>query len=80
MQEAMGDRYLGPVPRADLGGSLGSYFSGKGLGQYKFGDQEVGYSLGAAMLSDNEKTLVVVGVLGIVGWFFLGPKIKKAMK
>jgi hypothetical protein len=37
-------------------------------------------NLGATMLSNNEKTLAMIGVLGVVGWFFFGDKIKKAMK
>ena len=36
--------------------------------------------LGAAMLSDNEKRLVTIGVIGLVGWFFFGDKIRKALK
>ena len=32
------------------------------------------------MLSDNEKRLVVISVLGITGWFFFGDRIKKALK
>ena len=88
---ALGSRYLGPVPESDLGpippslgrlyGDLGrtKYFGGQ-LNNYvsNFGGQNK--DLGAAMLSDNEKRLVMIGVIGLVGWFFLGPKIKKAMK
>lgn len=91
---AMGDRYLGPVPPSDLGpvlrgggfGSLGklgrsSYFGGQylnGVGDSYFGGQNK--DLGAALLSDNEKRLVMIGVIGLVGWFVFGDKIKKAMK
>lgn len=35
---------------------------------------------GAVLLSNNEKTLVAIAVIGIVGWFAFGSKIKKAMK
>lgn len=31
-------------------------------------------------LSDNEKRLLSIGAIGLVGWFFFGKKIKKAMK
>lgn len=88
----LGDRYTGPVPPSDLGpvpasmgNSLGSYFGGQdlggSLGSY-FGGQRKGLGnqgeLG--MLSDNEKRLVSIGAIGIVGWFFFGKKIKKALK
>lgn len=85
---AMGDRYLGPVPEEDLGpipkslGSLGtlrqSYFGGQDLSDSKFGGQNK--DLGADMLSNNEKRLVMVGVIAMVGYFVFGDKIKKALK
>jgi len=57
--------------------SLSPYSDNDSLGKISnFGAQ----NLGAMMLSNNEKTLVTVGVLGLVGWFFFGDKIKKAMK
>ena len=31
-------------------------------------------------LSDNEKRLVSIGVIGVVGWFFFGDKIKSRLK
>jgi hypothetical protein len=31
-------------------------------------------------LSDNEKRLAAIGVIGIVGWFFFGAKIKRQLK
>lgn len=64
----------------ELGGSLGSYFGGqnKDLGASNFGGQNK--DLGAALLSNNEKTLLAVGVLGLVGWFMFGDKIKKGFK
>lgn len=89
---AMGDRYLGPIPPSDLGpprlggsfGSLGklgraSYFGGQslnGTGNSKFGGQYKDLGL----LSDNEKRLVMIGVIGLIGWFVFGDKIKKALK
>jgi hypothetical protein len=32
------------------------------------------------MLSNNEKTLAAVAVIGLVGWFMFGKKIKKSLK
>lgn len=89
---ALGSRYLGPVPRADLGpipASMGkvqqSLFGGQDLGKASyFGPQDIGYFApapkGLGMLSDNEKRLVAVGVIGIVGWLMFGDKIKKGFK
>jgi hypothetical protein len=31
-------------------------------------------------LSDNEKRLIAIGVIGIVGWFLFGDKIKAKLK
>jgi hypothetical protein len=75
-------------PKADLG-SLGkldlrsTYFGSQGFGDSNFGGQNKNIhslSLGAAMLSDNEKRLVMIGVIGLVGWFAFGDKIKKAVR
>lgn len=83
----LGDRYMGPVPVRDLGlpkvktgGTLGSYFGDQSLNGSNFGGQNKDISSLGALLSDNEKRLATIGVIGIVGWFFLGPKIKKALK
>lgn len=71
-----------------LGGSLGSYGLGK-LNVYGYaGGQDLGASnfggqnkdLGAVLLSNNEKALVAIAVIGIVGWFVFGKKIKKGFK
>lgn len=60
-------------------GTLGrSYFGDQSLNGSNFGGQNK--DLGATMLSNNEKTLLSVGVIGIVGWFFFGDKIKKRLK
>lgn len=62
-----------------LRGELGSRYTGShDLGASNFGGQNK--DLSGALLSDNEKRLAAVAAIGIVGWFFLGPKIKKALK
>lgn len=76
----LGDRYTGPVPRSDLGKLAQQNYIGsqEGIGASNFGGQNK--DLGAVLLSNNEKTLLAVGVLGLVGWFMFGDKIKKRLK
>jgi hypothetical protein len=63
-----------------------SLFGGQDLGAKPsyFGPQDIGYFApapkGLGMLSDNEKRLVAIGVIGIVGWLMFGDKIKKGFK
>jgi hypothetical protein len=92
----LGDRYLGPervyIKAATTGGTLGSYFGNQDVGmvqdlgmeqdlgkihQFNFGGQDM---RGLGMLSDNEKKLAAIAVLGIVGWFLFQKQIKKALK
>jgi hypothetical protein len=71
-------------------GSLGGYGSLGKLNVYGYaGGQDLGYvsnfggqnkGLGAAMLSNNEKTLAAVAVIGVVGWLVFGKRIKKGFK
>ena len=61
----LGDRYTGQVLHSDLG---------KVRQLTKFGHQDLG------LLSDNEKKLAAIAVLGIVGWFLFKKQIKKALK
>jgi hypothetical protein len=91
---ALGSRYLGPVPPEDLGPipkSLGKlnvygYAGGQDLGYVSnFGGQNKDISLESLRgilpaLSDNEKRLVTIGVIGVVAWLAFGDKIKKALK
>jgi len=71
---SLGSRYVGPVSAQDLGKE--SYFGAQSLsGQNYFGGQDLGN-----LLSNNEKRLVAIGVIGIVGYFAFGKKIKKALK
>ena len=82
--------FLGNVSQRSFFG--GQHLNGVGslqedLGPYdyslgkmsNFGAQNLN-GVGATMLSNNEKTLVTIGVIGIVGWFFFGDKIKKGFK
>ena len=66
-------------------GSLGKlnvygYGGGQDLGASNFGGQNKDLGLGASILSNNEKRLVMIGVIGLVGWFMCGDKIKKGFK
>lgn len=69
---------LGSLGKLDVYG----YAGGQDLGQASnFGGQNKGIQgMGAVMLSNNEKALVAVAVIGIAGWFFFGSKIKKGFK
>lgn len=71
---SLGSRYVGPVAAQDLGKQ--SNFGAQNLsGSNYFGGQDLG-----DMLSNNEKRLAAIGVLGLVGYFVFGKKIKKALK
>jgi hypothetical protein len=91
----LGDRFTGYAPeavmiapgpeqnyiyQAELGDSHTKYFGHQDVGkihQFKFGGQDM---RGLGMLSDNEKKLAAIGVLGVVGWFLFRKQIKKALK
>jgi hypothetical protein len=75
---AASSKSLGAHP-GDLGKlRVRSYFGGQDLSNSNFGGQNK--ELGAMMLSSNEKRLVMIGVIGIAGWFFFGKQITKALK
>ena len=64
--------------RAPFSSTLGSYRV-EDTSRY-FGGQDKDLSLGNSMLSNNEKTMLAMGVIGMLGWFAFGPQIKRALK
>jgi hypothetical protein len=69
---------MGSLGKIQQSSNFGGQEGLNGAQPSNFGGQDKG--LGAMMLSNNEKTLVAVAAIGLVGWFVFGKQIKKSFK